>query len=533
MRTVSAALIAWTLCLSPWAIQPVAAQAAFDNQYVPDDAIVAAFLPVDEILSDPSMEWMPIEIIQAQVVQSVGLDPLDVATVKAIAGLPGPAGPNFAAIIQFKTEFQIGELSDQWVDTERPESIGDKTVYRMRQMPMAVVHQAAPATLVVANDTYLDVVLSADEGTGSLPALITKLPAAQGAMIVGVMQPIRPLVTTMLRQNASQLPPPMRGLADVGELTDAVLVNLDHRLTSGSMSVALLGRDEDSAAQLEQSLNEAIDFGRDQLMAQAMGQMDNESPVDLATQAYMKRVGARITEMLRPQVSGKVVKLNMEGNVATTGVLVGLLLPAVQAAREAARRMNASNELKMIGLAMHNYHSAYNHLPDRAIRDADGKPLLSWRVAILPFIEHEALYKRFHLDEPWDSEHNLTLLAEMPEVYVDPSAQLAPGETVFQAITGDGRMFPADRQAGFRDILDGLSNTLMVVETSQAAAVAWTKPVDVEIDPANPLANMGDSHQGGFHVLMGDGSVKFITYSVNVDLFRGLLTAAGQEVVDF
>src|SRR6185295_12482568 len=95
-------------------------------------------------------------------------------------------------------------------------------------------------------------------------------------------------------------------------------------------------------------------------------------------------------------------------------------LAAVQAAREAAQRTQSLNNLKQIGLAMQNHHSVYKAFPARAKLDNDGKPLLSWRVLVLPFIEEKALYNEFHLDEPWDSEHNKPLVEKMPKLYADP-----------------------------------------------------------------------------------------------------------------
>ena len=125
---------------------------------------------------------------------------------------------------------------------------------------------------------------------------------------------------------------------------------------------------------------------------------------------------------------------------AVSGVLVALLLPAVQSAREAARRAQCVNNLKQIGLAMHNYQSANNAFPRPAITDKDGKPLLSWRVAILPYIEQQELYNKFKLDEPWDSPHNKALIKEMPPIYVCPSrANVEPGTTTYRVFVGQGR----------------------------------------------------------------------------------------------
>jgi hypothetical protein len=153
------------------------------------------------------------------------------------------------------------------------------------------------------------------------------------------------------------------------------------------------------------------------------------------------------------------------------GVLLALLLPAVQAAREAARRAQCSNNLKQIGLAMHNYASTEDHFPAAAITDKQGKPLLSWRVAILPYIEQQELYNQFHLDEPWDSPHNSALLPRRPATYACPSfAELSkdPTLTTYQALVGPGTAFENPNGPTVVDIPDGLASTLFVVEALNA-----------------------------------------------------------------
>ena len=92
-------------------------------------------------------------------------------------------------------------------------------------------------------------------------------------------------------------------------------------------------------------------------------------------------------------------------------------------------------------------------------------------------------------------------------------------------------MFEESGERKFRDVMDGTSNTIMVVESSMDAAVPWTKPADLEIDMAAPLARTGNVHQGGFHVVMADGAVIFLTNSIDLELFRALLTRAGKEII--
>ena len=127
---------------------------------------------------------------------------------------------------------------------------------------------------------------------------------------------------------------------------------------------------------------------------------------------------------------------------ASAPVLVALLLPAVQAAREAARRSQSMNNLKQIALAMHNYHDTFTAFPPAYSVDKDGKPLLSWRVHILPVSSSSTpLYQEFHLDEPWDSDHNKKLIARMPQIYRSPNSMAEPGKTVYLGNAGKDGVF--------------------------------------------------------------------------------------------
>jgi len=217
---------------------------------------------------------------------------------------------------------------------------------------------------------------------------------------------------------------------------------------------------------------------------------------------------------------------------AGAGFALGLLLPAVQSAREAARRAQSQNNLHRIALAMLNYLSVKGSFPARANFDAQGKPLLSWRVHILPYIEQEALYKQFHLDEPWDSEHNHRLIAMMPSFYRNPSSRSArPGMASYLAVCGKGLMFDGTAGRKPAEVTDGLSNTIVVVEADDDRAVEWTKPEDWEFDATRPLAGLGHAHPAGFGAAFGDGSVRFLSSSIDATLFHALLTIAGGEAV--
>lgn len=189
----------------------------------------------------------------------------------------------------------------------------------------------------------------------------------------------------------------------------------------------------------------------------------------------------------------------------------------------ATRRRESIQRLKEIGVAMQTYADTNKRFPAAAIYDGQGRPLLSWRVALLPYIGQDALYKKFHLDEPWDSEHNRTLLKRTPEVYCSLRSDAAVSRTSFVVPVGPGSMFDGKNGAAFQDILDGTSNTLMVFEADDEHAVPWTKPDDYTFDPDRPSAGFTSPYPDGRLILFGDGHVQFIQHPLDDETIRRLI----------
>ena len=241
---------------------------------------------------------------------------------------------------------------------------------------------------------------------------------------------------------------------------------------------------------------------------------------------------SRLSNGWRSESHGVITVVSV-ANPAVAATLVALLLPAVQQAREAARRTQAKNNLKQIGLAMHNHHDTYGSFPDQVLADKDGNPGLSWRVKLLPFLGEQALFQEFHLDEPWDSPHNKPLITRMPQCYADPNGD-APhekGKTRYVILTAEGGLFDTEEEPKIQDIIDGTSNTIMVVEATGDHAVFWTQPEDLEVDPDDMLVGLRGSRVGGFHALFADGSVRFISQNIDLKTLKALITRAGSEVL--
>jgi hypothetical protein len=219
------------------------------------------------------------------------------------------------------------------------------------------------------------------------------------------------------------------------------------------------------------------------------------------------------------------------GNLgASAPVAVALLLPAVQSAREAARRAQSMNNLKQIALAMHNYADTHGGFPPAYVADKDGKPLLSWRVLILPYLEQQALYEQFRLDEPWDSEHNKKLSETAIAVYHDPNGPPTPWMTNYLTVRGEDTAFPGKEGIKFAQITDGTSNTIMLVEVNNSQAVPWAKPADFEPNQQNPLAGLVGLRPGGFLAAFCDGSVRFISATTDPQVLKAMFTRNGGEV---
>ena len=209
--------------------------------------------------------------------------------------------------------------------------------------------------------------------------------------------------------------------------------------------------------------------------------------------------------------------------------LVLLALPMATSSLWA--QANENNNLRQIAVAMHGYSDANRGLPPAAICDKAGKPLLSWRVAILPYLEQDALHKQFKLTEAWDSTHNKKLLEKMPRVYDSANDSEKPYDTNYRVFVGGGALFDLKQKTPLQQVTDGLSNTFMVVEAAES--VPWTAPRELEYGPMTKLPKLGVTRRGVFGVAFADGAVRRLATALPEATLRAGITKAGGEVVNF
>ncbi len=215
------------------------------------------------------------------------------------------------------------------------------------------------------------------------------------------------------------------------------------------------------------------------------------------------------------------------------GRLGGLFRNPITQARESARRNTSMNNLKQLALAMHNHADAHKRFPPAATTDKQAKPLLSWRVQMLPYIEESDLYQQFKQDEPWDSDHNKKLIEKMPKLFENPAdVPLEAGKTSYVVVRGKETVFHDNKGATFAQMRDGTSNTILIVEAGPKSVVIWTKPDDIEFDEKDPMAGLLGMREGGFLSAFADGSVRFLKDTTGKEQLKALLTRAGGEKIE-
>ena len=223
--------------------------------------------------------------------------------------------------------------------------------------------------------------------------------------------------------------------------------------------------------------------------------------------AGMATAAAAAVGRMQTERDDATVTVTLGGDAQGVAVLGKLLAQPIVAARRRAFREVRKNKFRQIALAFHDYHDREKSFPAAAIYDREGKPLLSWRVALLPYLEQQSLYDQFHLDEPWDSPHNRTLIPRMPATYLDPdpAVQRAIGamdRTTFVVPVGEKTVFHGREGLKFTDIEDGTSKTVLAVEVVPERAVIWTNARRLE-------SRLGQSDAGGKRRVMVNLSCRF------------------------
>lgn len=226
--------------------------------------------------------------------------------------------------------------------------------------------------------------------------------------------------------------------------------------------------------------------------------------------------------------------------VAALCIIAAFVVHVVRQAREAARAASCEGHMNQLQGALRKYEIANGHFPPAYIVGPDGKPWHSWRVLILPYVEHQDVYAKYRFDEPWNGPHNRQLAdqihVELFQCCSGPEYENTLN-TNYVAVVGKGTAFPDAGTTKLGDFSDGLENTILLVEVANSG-IHWMEPRDLELDsltigPSTPVAPAVSSpHPRGPGVVFADGITCYrMKKPLIIQTMRGLLTVAGGESV--
>lgn len=392
-----------------------------------------------------------------------------------------------------------------------------------------VIHFADSKTMIVTKSTLLKKMVETKTTNSPLISELKQIDSANDLIVVIDMTQLSPMLVGLGQMfGAGQDPNLAMGLKLVSELK---ILTITGGISSDSLlSVSLVGASAETVSSANNKLTELADMGRQQYEMMKPAALQQEAPVDEAGKKVLEAMADQIVSGITNKADGTRLTISIP-KPADFNSLPEILKPAIEDAKKTAKRAVQMNELKQLGLAFHNYDAVYNGLPAAGSNHKGEKKGLSWRVHLLPYIEQAPLYNQFHLDEPWDSEHNKALISQMPEVFKTPEVT-EDGKTAFHVIVGENTAFNMEKGLRFRDFTDGLSNTIMVVQAGAGKADVWTKPGGLTLDEENPIKTFGTIDNGKFLVLLGDGSVRALDLdTVSQETIKALITRNGGEIV--
>lgn len=215
---------------------------------------------------------------------------------------------------------------------------------------------------------------------------------------------------------------------------------------------------------------------------------------------------------------------------------VGLLRP-VQFSRDAAIDSSAAGPFAQLLVALHNYHDEFGSFPPAYIADASGKPMHSWRVLLLPYIEEQALYDAYDFSEPWDGPNNSKLAARIPRTYNHYGDSKGTINTSYVVIVGAGTAFPGAKTTKLDDFKDGTENSILIVEIARSN-ICWMEPRDFDLatmsleinDTSRP--SISSTRPKGPYVVFADTVRGYhVKRTIAPEDLRSLFTIAGGEKI--
>jgi enterochelin esterase-like enzyme len=512
-----------------------------DTRFVPAGAFSAYIMYPARVLANPALAKLDLSDF-AGIEKDIGFRPNDVEQFEWVFmftqqsdGAQSP--PRFGAAMQVRlTKPHGGEAlvkhAIKHVEPEKADFAG-KTYYRPSkdkngyQANSPAIYLIDDRSFLIGDEPEIKAMLAAGEAKSPLAELMARLdPTAD----LSFYSETTDLIQQLRGGTASggDLPSALKMLVNVAD--SIVGVHLSVKLTPEiSLKGTVIAKDDAAAEKLLGTWPELKKVAEDSL-ARFRVEVGRAPPEVKPLGDYALAMLEKILSVT-PERRGNEIVMQVD-RLGTFDEFAKLLLPALTKAKRAAAATQSANNIRQLALAMFNYLDENRTFPPHAIYSKDGKPLLSWRVAVLKSFDPD-LYKQFHLDEPWDSPNNKSLIAKMPSVFADSRGKPAgEGKTRYVVPVGAGTVFDGDKGTRITQITDGASNTLLIVEVGEDKAVTWTQPEDMPFDPAKPMSGLGTIPDDGFDVSFADGSVRRLKKAIDPETFRRLVLRADGEVID-
>jgi beta-lactamase regulating signal transducer with metallopeptidase domain len=519
------------------------AAATIDLKGVPEDTVVYAVIRPAVILARDAQLRDTVATMEQQINlrQNAGISPTEVEEFRLMAvdlSVPGE-GVSIDPVMIVRTIKPEGwkSLTDQWKDAVQTEHRGQKYSRTESGGPAGgwSSYAADAHTLVLSpREKALKAYIDAIKDAGIAPRWAGEFKRVEGsdaALAVDVRFFARLLEKEFPAERGGANAAMALALAPLWRQTNTLVVGARAEGTLKAEAHAIC-RSEQAAEEVAATVTAARVMAQNLLPTLRAHAGKSQAPEIGKLETEMFNLAEKFLAQIKPAREGNLVTVKVEGTEAFGPLVASLLLPAIGHARDAAQRAQSTNNLKQIALALHNYHDVHKALPAAVMLGPDGKTKHSWRVAILPYIEQDLIYKQYRFDEPWDSENNKRLLSHIPPVFLHPSMQGKTTNSSYYLLTGIGGIFQeeaAKKGVGFAAIRDGTSNTILAVEANRDTP--WTKPEDIPFDTDGQLPKLGGFAPEGFSAAFGDGSVRFISAAIDSKVLKALFTAAGAEPV--
>lgn len=506
--------------------------------WVPRDSVFVAAIRPARLLSAPAVAPLKKGLQEAQenLVKEFGVSPerVEQATMFVLVraadvqqGRTGPDQPGF--IIRLESSKDADAVAKIFLhDPEELEYAGRK--YFREKNGVRYVFRADERTVILAADEgHVRRILVGGASSSSKAAWFKEWQALELADAAGLfnLEPIRESLNRELNP-AAGAPGPVAAIAPVLTQSDSITLALQAgRQLSFRASVAT--RSADDAKKVSETVSAVFTLAKNAVSAGRAEASRIPNAKESATLLGMLELAEDLLGTVKIEQKDNRVSATAQVEQEDAERIMTLLIPAVTQARSSARRAQGMNNLKQIGLALHNYHDVNKSFPPAVLFGPDGKTPYSWRVAILPYVEGEALFRQYNFTEPWDSENNKKVLAKMPAVFRDPNDPEGSTNASYFALTGPTTIFSGKEGTQIQRITDGTSNTLMVVEAKRD--IPWTKPDDIPYAADKAVPKLGGHYPDGFLGLIADGSVRFFSSSIDEKVLRGLFTKEGGERV--